>query len=175
MKSDSANDTSESLNEFHMWSVKKEMKREVGERWLKSWGQTIGQREIPIRPDSCEQGVWETGRKRNREKALSHKVWVYKVWVQLPVSCGRNEVYAAVNPWVRDSPLPVDVDFLLQVHLILVVDEFHDGLPAGEGNRGEAKLCYADLASFQNNNSFGVPHKHVKGQGVPRTESFHQI
>jgi len=47
-----------------------------------------------------------------------------------PVSCGGDEVYAAVHPGVRDPLLPVDVDLLLQVRLVLVVDELHDGLPA---------------------------------------------
>lgn len=42
----------------------------------------------------------------------------------------RNEVYAAVHPGIGDPFLPVDVYFLLQVDLILVVDELHDGLPA---------------------------------------------
>ena len=47
-----------------------------------------------------------------------------------PVSRGWDEVYAAVHSGVWDPLLPVDVDFLLQVALILVVDELHDGLPA---------------------------------------------
>ena len=42
---------------------------------------------------------------------------------------GGDEVYAAVDPGVWDPFLPVDVDLLLQVGLILVVDELHDGLP----------------------------------------------
>lgn len=47
-----------------------------------------------------------------------------------PVSSRRDEVYAAVDSGVGDSLLPVDVDLLLQVRLILVIDELHDGLPA---------------------------------------------
>ena len=46
-----------------------------------------------------------------------------------PVAGGGDEVYAAVDPGVWDPFLPVDVDLLLQVGLILVVDELHDGLP----------------------------------------------
>lgn len=42
-----------------------------------------------------------------------------------------NEVYAAVDSGVRNPFLPVDVDLLLQVRLVLVIDELHDGLPAG--------------------------------------------
>lgn len=48
-----------------------------------------------------------------------------------PVSGRGDEVYAAVNSGVWDPFLPVDVDLLLQVRLILVVNELHDGLPAG--------------------------------------------
>lgn len=46
-----------------------------------------------------------------------------------PVTGGRNEVYAAVDPGVWNPFLPVDVDFFLQVGLILVIDELHNGLP----------------------------------------------
>lgn len=46
------------------------------------------------------------------------------------MSSRRDEVYAAVDSGVWDSLLPVDVDLLLQVRLILVIDELHDGLPA---------------------------------------------
>lgn len=46
------------------------------------------------------------------------------------VAGGRDEVQAAVDACVGDALLPVDVDLLLQVLLILVVDELHDGLPA---------------------------------------------
>lgn len=52
-----------------------------------------------------------------------------------PVSSGRDEVYAAVDSGVWDPLLPVDVDLLLQVGLVLVVDELHDGLPAGRRGR----------------------------------------
>lgn len=45
---------------------------------------------------------------------------------------GWDEVYTAVHPRVGDPLLAVNVDFLLQVLLILVVDELHDGLPAAE-------------------------------------------
>lgn len=45
----------------------------------------------------------------------------------------RDEVYAAVHPGVRDPFLPVDVDLLLQVGLVLIIDELHDGLPAKQG------------------------------------------
>ena len=46
-----------------------------------------------------------------------------------PVASGGDEVYAAVDPGVWDPLLPVDVDLLLQVGLVLVVDELHNGLP----------------------------------------------
>lgn len=45
---------------------------------------------------------------------------------------GWDEVYTAMHPRVGDPLLPVNVDFLLQVLLVLVVDELHDGLPAAE-------------------------------------------
>lgn len=45
---------------------------------------------------------------------------------------GRDEVEAAVDARVRDALLSVDVDLLLQVLLVLVVDELHDGLPAAQ-------------------------------------------
>lgn len=61
------------------------------------------------------------------------------------MSCGGDEVYAAVHPGVRDPLLPVDVDFFLQVGFILVIDELHNGLPAGTGNRNE-KLYYSESA-----------------------------
>lgn len=48
---------------------------------------------------------------------------------------GGDEVYTAVHPGVRDPLLAVDVDLLLQVLLVLVVDELHDGLPAAERHR----------------------------------------
>lgn len=51
------------------------------------------------------------------------------------MSSGRDEVYAAVDSGVWDPLLPVDVDLLLQVGLVLVVDELHNGLPAGRGGR----------------------------------------
>ena len=41
-----------------------------------------------------------------------------------------DEVYAAMDSGVWDPFLPVDVDLLLQVRLILVVNEFHNWLPA---------------------------------------------
>lgn len=41
-----------------------------------------------------------------------------------------DEIYAAVDSGVWNPFLPVDVDLLLQVCLILVINEFHDGLPA---------------------------------------------
>lgn len=43
---------------------------------------------------------------------------------------GWDEVEAAVDTGVGNALLPVDVDFLLQVLLILVIDELHNGLPA---------------------------------------------
>lgn len=48
-----------------------------------------------------------------------------------PVARRGDEVNAAVHPRVWDPLLPVDVDFLLQVDFVLVIDELHDGLPAG--------------------------------------------
>lgn len=41
-----------------------------------------------------------------------------------------DEVYAAVDSGVWNPFLPVDVDLLLQVCLVLVINELHDGLPA---------------------------------------------
>lgn len=43
---------------------------------------------------------------------------------------GWDEIYTAVNPRVWDPLLPVNVELLLQVLLVLVIDELHDGLPA---------------------------------------------
>lgn len=57
--------------------------------------------------------------------------------VYVRVAGGGDEVYTAVHPGVRDPLLAVDVDLLLQVLLILVVDELHDGLPAAEAQTGE--------------------------------------
>lgn len=48
----------------------------------------------------------------------------------LPMSGGGDEVNAAVDSGVWNPLLPVDVDLLLQVRLVLVVNELHDGLPA---------------------------------------------
>lgn len=45
---------------------------------------------------------------------------------------GWDEVEAAVDAGVRDAFLPVDIDFLLQVLLILVIDKLHDRLPAAQ-------------------------------------------
>lgn len=50
--------------------------------------------------------------------------------MSLPVSGRGDEVYAAVNSRVWDPFLPVDIDLLLQVRLVLVINELHDGLPA---------------------------------------------
>lgn len=57
--------------------------------------------------------------------------------VYVRVAGGGDEVYTAVHPGVRDPLLAVDVDLLLQVLLILVVDELHDGLPAAEAQTCE--------------------------------------
>lgn len=46
-----------------------------------------------------------------------------------------DEVYAAVDSGVWNPFLPVDVDLLLQVRLILVINELHDGQPARQINR----------------------------------------
>lgn len=51
--------------------------------------------------------------------------------VNSPVACGGDEINAAVHPGVGDPLLPVDVDLLLQVGFILVIDELHNGQPAG--------------------------------------------
>lgn len=51
---------------------------------------------------------------------------------------GWDEINTAVHPRVRDLLLPVDVDLLLQVLLILVIDELHDGLPTAE--RGQHRV-----------------------------------
>lgn len=45
---------------------------------------------------------------------------------------GWDEINTAVHPRVGDLLLAVNVDLLLQVLLVLVVDELHDGLPAAE-------------------------------------------
>lgn len=60
-----------------------------------------------------------------------------------------DEVYAAVDSGVWDPFLPVDIDFLLQVRLVLIINELHDGLPAmpwwrkiieeGEGEKREGE------------------------------------
>lgn len=57
-----------------------------------------------------------------------------------PVARRGDEVDAAVHAGVRDPLLPVDVDLLLQVGFVLVVDELHDGLPAG-GKAAQFKTC----------------------------------
>lgn len=57
-----------------------------------------------------------------------------------PVARRGDEVDAAVHAGVRDPLLPVDVDLLLQVDFVLVVDELHDGLPAGR-RAGQFKIC----------------------------------
>ena len=58
------------------------------------------------------------------------------------MASGWDEVYTAVHPRVGDPLLPVNVDFLLQVLLVLVVDELHDGLPAAEREEhGTTGLC----------------------------------
>lgn len=50
--------------------------------------------------------------------------------VHLPVSSRGDEVNATVDSGVWNPFLPVDIDLLLQVCLILVINELHDGLPA---------------------------------------------
>ena len=52
------------------------------------------------------------------------------------VSSRGDEVEAAVDTSVRDAFLPGDVHLLLQELLILLVDVFLNGLPAGGGGRG---------------------------------------
>lgn len=53
------------------------------------------------------------------------------------VARGWDEINTAVHPRVGDPLLAVNVDLLLQVLLVLVVDELHDGLPAAEtGEQG---------------------------------------
>lgn len=47
-----------------------------------------------------------------------------------PVSSRGDEVYAAVDSGVWNPFLSVNVDLLLQVRLILVINELHDGQPA---------------------------------------------
>lgn len=60
--------------------------------------------------------------------------------MSLPVSGRGDEVYAAVNSGVWDPFLSVDVYLLLQVGLILVVNELHDGLPAGQQGNIEGRM-----------------------------------
>lgn len=62
------------------------------------------------------------------------------------MASGWDEVYTAVHPRVGNPLLPVNVDFLLQVLLVLVVDELHDGLPAAERERNMGLwVCVRDL------------------------------
>lgn len=49
--------------------------------------------------------------------------------MHLPVSSRGDEVNATVHSGVWNPFLPVDIDLLLQVRLILVINELHDGLP----------------------------------------------
>lgn len=51
---------------------------------------------------------------------------------------GGDEVEAAVDAGVWDALLAVDVDLLLQVFLVLIIDELHDGLPAAWGMGDES-------------------------------------
>ena len=48
----------------------------------------------------------------------------------LPVSRRGNKINAAVDSGVWNPFLPVDVDLFLQVRLVLVINELHDGPPA---------------------------------------------
>ena len=48
------------------------------------------------------------------------------------MSSGREEVDAAVHSAIRYSPLAVHIQLFSQIFLILLVDIFHYGLPAGE-------------------------------------------
>lgn len=58
------------------------------------------------------------------------------------VARGWDEINTAVHPRVRDPLLPVNVDLLLQVLLVLVIDELHDGLPAaGREEHGVVGSC----------------------------------
>lgn len=63
------------------------------------------------------------------------------------MASGGDEIEAAVNPGVRDALLPGDVDLLLQELLILLIDVFEDGLPAG-GNRMFQKRENKSLQMF---------------------------
>lgn len=49
------------------------------------------------------------------------------------VSCGGDEVKAAVDTSVRDAFLPGDVHLLLQELLVLLIDVLLNGLPADGG------------------------------------------
>lgn len=58
------------------------------------------------------------------------------------VASGWDEINTAVHPRVGDPLLPVNVDLLLQVLLVLVIDELHDGLPAaGREEHGVVGSC----------------------------------
>ena len=92
------------------------------------------------------------------------------------VAGGGDEVQAAVNAGVRDALLPVDVDLLLQVLLVLVVDELHDGLPAawkdpvsGHGTptapAGEAAPCPPILTCRSPIPQLSAQHREAGGGG----------
>lgn len=49
------------------------------------------------------------------------------------MSCGGDEVKAAVDTSVRDAFLPGDVHLLLQELLVLLIDVLLNGLPADGG------------------------------------------
>lgn len=55
----------------------------------------------------------------------------------VPVSSGWQEVDAAMNAGVRDSSLPVDIQFLFQIFFILFIDILYNGLPAEKQKTGK--------------------------------------
>lgn len=80
------------------------------------------------------------------------------------MSGGWDEVYAAVDSGVRDPLLPVDVDLLLQVGLVLVIDELHDGLPAGR--RGTEKHDKGDNVKRRSRRGGGSDTGGRRGDGA---------
>lgn len=61
------------------------------------------------------------------------------------VSSWGDEIEAAVNPGVRDPLLSGDVDLLLQELLILLIDVFEDGLPAGRNRLFLLQISFTDV------------------------------
>lgn len=61
------------------------------------------------------------------------------------MASGWNEVYTAVDSAVWYPFLSVNIKFFLEVLLILVVDELHNGLPTDQGKNEKSSQIYAEL------------------------------